>query len=1023
MTTRWLFIVLTALASLPIGVRGDAKGQRGRKLTVAPASRLITTGGGVSNGIASGLTNWKNLACSLSCPPPTASQCLDRDYAQTCCGKAMLNGTIAGMPNTCAAACAAHTNTAADCRSSDFVHSLCGQLERYWVHESYPSSSCRPFVLQAWQNEAVTAPVAESLVPAETIHRMTPGMLDEETLAHPSEPRHSPHRGPYSRAGQSFNGFTTHYFGRTMKQFTHRGAGDAAYIQSANLQHLAWEANGNAVGSCTEYVFEKYYDYNLFEQAIAPLGSDYRAVFNVAFDPDDTKPTSIGTRGANGSALPLNQRDGTPNVEQIRLGGPSEPKNVYFGSPALNEAERSDLAATWVATPDLPRPVTILGIYIQDDALYAKLRSGQHPQYEHDETWAWHQQRSDELAPLYLDEQLYSRHEKNEAFLQLLFQRDEIIVALQQAFDQFIASATPDGWIEAVVNPSIYEALLTPVVPATPISRLLTSERAARDARRSGLGLQNLQVIVPALIGLAPKQMALKGQAPGGLLTALGGRGFNAALLHAAVSQSSNVLDTLLGNTYDGYPHETYLDTITRLLGLLSQQDAKIEAALADAVARGCLELIGPNACDWSPKLLAQHLYDPFTVVRERDFQKCNEVTATAGFERLYNPAATFFYPDPNDFTLQKVTRIPPGTENPCYDDQGAPGPACDLAAYNTSPTTVERFFDCVDRNREDLLCAISDILGGADVLDPENPHQIKISRSASDSAEIGDDDFGVTFSYEGSFGLGDLPAYSVSPPPDYCSLTPSLTGNASVDARVFGEKINMFRAAAAARTDGPSFATLEIVGMELIDEGPETWDVGQVQGVNLIEDAESLDEEFFSYSQTIIVVVVPVTLRAGLAGQIGAGVSLGIGSPAEGKGCQAGDVALKGTFRPSLGVKAFASASLDAFIAEAGLKVELVIINLEFPLTIALQMASGPVVNTEPTVTAKFSTNLDLVTTMLAGRVLAFVEYCFDPLCAFSDEYEATIFDWDGLSSTTNLFHTEATIPLHSLVRAQESL
>ncbi len=69
----------------------------------------------------------------------------------------------------------------------------------------------------------------------------------------------------------------------------------------------AWEANGDRVESCREYVYEKYYDYTRFEDAVAGRRDDPGYIAEVAFgDPAD--PTAIGSRVLNGDTLKM--RDG-----------------------------------------------------------------------------------------------------------------------------------------------------------------------------------------------------------------------------------------------------------------------------------------------------------------------------------------------------------------------------------------------------------------------------------------------------------------------------------------------------------------------------------------------------------------------------------------------------------------------------------------------------------------------------------------------------------------------------------------
>ncbi len=69
-----------------------------------------------------------------------------------------------------------------------------------------------------------------------------------------------------------------------------------------DLERLTWNRNGNRINSCKELAHEKFYDVSSFHDAIASLGTDYRAIYNVAFGPSSQR-SSIGTRHLTNTAL------------------------------------------------------------------------------------------------------------------------------------------------------------------------------------------------------------------------------------------------------------------------------------------------------------------------------------------------------------------------------------------------------------------------------------------------------------------------------------------------------------------------------------------------------------------------------------------------------------------------------------------------------------------------------------------------------------------------------------------------
>lgn len=103
--------------------------------------------------------------------------------------------------------------------------------------------------------------------------------------------------------------------------------------QAATNLYSFWNANGNAVASCDEYVYEKFYDLRAFEWTAARNGSDYAATMYAAFGPARNRD-AVGTRHLDD--LDLRGKDGRVFG---RLMDNGEVKNAFFETPAWIRTE------------------------------------------------------------------------------------------------------------------------------------------------------------------------------------------------------------------------------------------------------------------------------------------------------------------------------------------------------------------------------------------------------------------------------------------------------------------------------------------------------------------------------------------------------------------------------------------------------------------------------------------------------------------------------------------------------------
>jgi hypothetical protein len=441
-----------------------------------------------------------------------------------------------------------------------------------------------------------------------------------------------------------------------------------------------------------------------------------------------------------------------------------------------------------------------------------------------------------------------------------------------------------------------------------------------------------------------------------------------------------------------------------------------IEAALLDARDRLCLEdTVTP--CDWSPRSFLQRVSDQFEAQRERDFQRC--LLTTYDYFDTHQLSEVV----PGRFLVQ----FAPGPDKPRTEalQNGTTAP-CDDGPYDTSPTRFENWGSCFRAWRRDMLAALAtQLAGGEQLVNPETG-VVEPSETTGDRQETGDDMFAMDFEYAADWRLTGLPDVSDQARERWCSLQPEVHGRAEVDGTLLGFDMELadigidIDTSPGAGADNEAF--IEIGGEEIIAVQSTAGEI-DISRYNLIFEETTTDSyELFSFSQTFPVGPVWVNVTAGAAGIFGAHLLGAAGRLAEqGGDCASGDLGIEAKLIPYVGFQGFASASLDYLVVEAGVKIALTLIQLSFPFNVSLtfsgkeQAGNSNAIDTDLTVT----NSLDMVLSLLDGRVAAFVEVCF----IFCEEFEATLFEWQGIRWVVNLFHTELSMPLGTLVQFQQQL
>jgi hypothetical protein len=209
--------------------------------------------------------------------------------------------------------------TLAQCKTTSYVLSACGQAR------------------QATCKQLLTAPYTAYF------DNLAPKGLGPAQLTREMFPYGTPARFSDLKKGK-FHGTTptqpVFVRSKTFRDQTRITNAPANVDPKTYVPHADWDANGAQVGSCEEYAYEKYYDWNRLQDAASLCKGDYVCIYNVAYAPN--APPGVANRQQK-------RKDGQPMIGQITPVSPAV-KNVFhtIGSfvtaePAIDGSGRMSL--------------------------------------------------------------------------------------------------------------------------------------------------------------------------------------------------------------------------------------------------------------------------------------------------------------------------------------------------------------------------------------------------------------------------------------------------------------------------------------------------------------------------------------------------------------------------------------------------------------------------------------------------------------------------------------------------------
>ncbi len=745
-------------------------------------------------------------------------------------------------------------------------------------------------------------------------------------------------------------------------------------------QRQAWEANGDALGSCQEYVHERFYDYTAFEDRVLVSGgfNKHRAIVDLAYSgtsPSQAPRWALGTRHLVDPNILA--RDGTPSGVAVDFGGAPRPKNEFFATPppavglitfekVPTDANGDPLGEDQVEIVSLPMTgkkqvrvklknlqrtaLTMGGPSFEDPTLAPTLAAGQPVT----ESFSWHREMNLRNATV-SDEVMEDLRLRRRSFRVLLERRDKLIDELATLVGGSKANVAVTGvntfqtrwWLDPVWNPS--ESITT--MSASTNVNVLSGLTAHPGSFITG---------VPQTVSTQLNKSRLKPSA----LEALG------KVPQVANACGSNT-NPIICRAYQ-----------------LANLDTRIEEALLEAKARGCLNPTpgsGPAACDWSPYDFSQRVMGLFEAEREKAFRRCDE--SVDSFALAKNRA--FIYP-PNPQPGQ------PSVNYPAQD-------------YTTSLQRLETYFTRLD----EYVTVLADTVGP--LLERTGSNRVKLHKAEGDSEKLGNKWFGAEMSYAASFSLEG--AALTNKTESECTLTTKVNGDINVAARVLTGTVPLVQAKLQA--NDTTFLTYgDVLG--------QTWSIGPNQmpqsiaanTIAFFSEGKQTYKTFFEADAAFS--IGPVVIRVG--GSVGGGLGYMLGVEAGRKtttsgGCSVSELGIWPSLTPFTFVDGQAYAAVEALIARAGVKGYLTVVKVGVPITGELTLGASQ--QTAGELAARFGLGAKITLEFLSGRIVVFLEVGVCPIC---ESFEGTLVEWDGVEYEIPLFDFSLEVIVADLRRVAEA-
>jgi hypothetical protein len=945
---------------------------------------------------------------------PTSAQCNSSAFARA--NPALTAAADANFTqSTCRASCDAVVNFDVNkCDSDDFYASICGHIEAAKLRSVSP-------VVQAMARCKATIQARAAGTPTAIAARALPNSRalgpDQAIAVAPNESASGASANAignrrlmnYGRNHKTTASMTSSLAGRNAVLSAEKSLKHAPNTPApVSAAHVRWtnqaQAANLAIESCEEYAWARSYTFSLVEDMLAAKGANPVAQAAALY-------ASVNNQPADTAILARAIVDGTQEVVDIG-GSPyrsADGSPVAFGGLLTGRRPKNELVGLSVSTvplfalqeggpnlrPELLQPSGLINparpiarvsaIGISDPTLLDAMAAVRDMTYDNsaaaNRTWV------NQTVSVAGDAEFRARLLKMKRnILSLVNERSAVVEEYERGLRSHLQSCSFQNPIDEVP----VEANLNPLWDPTTVMRgpaeelLLKSELLRTDPAHIDAGT------------IAPRAMRC---VPG--------------LVVWGVVDYLAWLDRAEGRAFTG-------GIAKRLIAL----DIAIEAELQRARAAGCFATDRVlNQCDWDAESFMVEARKVIGIDRSADYGLCVDALGSANF---LNPDTGVPVAGSSIATNNASGFAYHRTNADCSQDQALTTVSVQTELDDGS-FTVTKDFDCTSKNgvgyaespkmlRTMLRCeaalaqAMQDAAAqlracgeaSAEALDEAgigwNADSNTISERGNRNGSFGDgfdegsDLFGASMQFTNAWSISGLGANNdAAHLNSACSLRPSMTNTFNAKASVFGSSFTLANAVTSVRVTDAQTTSLGnssviVMGQEFvttpISAAANTYNI-------VAADAVAGPYDLISLSMTFAVGFVPLTVAAGATGQLGVDYRFGDDGAAS---CDGGDFSVSNSLRPHAKVDAYASASINLAIVEAGIKGVVNLIDLSLPLGGTLS-AEGGLLAVDNAVRQTL--------TALSGYLAAFVEVDF---WVDSVYFEVPLFSWEGIKSVETL-------------------
>jgi len=429
----------------------------------------------------------------------------------------------------------------------------------------------------------------------------------------------------------------------------------------------------------------------------------------------------------------------------------------------------------------------------------------------------------------------------------------------------------------------------------------------------------------------------------------------------------------------------------------------ELQEVLATANEAGCIA-DGITPCDWSPRQFSERIFHRHGPLKDDLMNKCRGFAGSGTFDHLMNlnieaVKVSQYWQDhgvnPAEFNCTITTGSTLSMSG--FEALQAKNAECKekLAKFNAKKTAITAKI-----NAEKNVRNIPDMID-------DNGELKAPGKTFHWNEEKGNKYFGLGLTLDAGYHAA-LPA---SPAQAICKTHLGAHGEIDAYVRAMSKEQSLFNARAELDT-AKRVASFEVMLLGKSFYAPsKTWEAQDILSFHptLPHPKHSKSVEA---GATIVIVVVPVSFKAGIAGEVGLRLNVDASASANMGTDECPTATLALGVEPYAKVEGFLSVSIDAKILEIGLRGYLTILELSFPLEFSGSLVA-PGANPAKLV---LETSLKSKMNTLSGRLELYGKVGFCPLCWKGSK---TLVAWDGLSWNRTLFAHDYQISLPDVALA----